>query len=497
MNPSLKTLEELVFDNLYRRLPDEFFDPSQSEPLREAHLINFNADVAELIGLCPSQSERHELVDYFNGIKHLPGSAPIAMCYSGHQFGAYVPRLGDGRAILLGQLRNPQEQLWDLQVKGAGLTKYSRQGDGRAVLRSSIREYLCSEAMHSLGIPTTRALCLIGSREPVVREQIEPGALVVRVAQSHVRFGSFEYFYHSNQDHYLRPLADYVIKHFLPELTESENPYLALLEQAVEKTAKLIAQWQGVGFAHGVMNSDNMSILGLTIDYGPFGFLDTYQPDFICNHSDHQGRYAFNQQPAIGMFNLSCLATALLPLIDVNKEQAMEKAREALKHYWPTFKQAYGDVANRKLGLLTKQDGDLKLWTQLLTLMEGEADFTILFRQLAQFDESQPKANHQLRDMFIKREAFDAWAEDYAARLNTQGEEAALRRQRMLQTNPKYILRNYMAEQAIRKAHEGDYAEVEKLLTLLKSPYDEQPEYETYAGYPPEWAEQISVSCSS
>lgn len=496
MRSEPKSLEELLFDNLYQQLPAEFFDISESEPLRNAHLISFNADVAELIGLSPCQGQRRELVEYFNGEKTLPGSAPLAMCYAGHQFGGFSPRLGDGRAILLGQVRD-QQQLWDLHIKGAGLTKYSRRGDGRAVLRSSIREYLCSEAMHGLGIPTTRALCLIGSDEPVIREQMETGALVVRVAQSHVRFGSFEYFYHSDQDHYLKPLADYVITHFLPELAEQQNPYLALLEYAVASTAKLIAQWQGVGFAHGVMNSDNMSILGLTIDYGPFGFLDTYQAGYICNHSDPQGRYAFNQQPAIGMFNLSCLATALLPLLADNKETAMELARDALQRYWPSFKDAYATIANNKLGLLARQEGDLKLWTRLLSAMEGEADFTILFRALSQFDAQHAENNQPLRDMFIEREAFDGWAIDYAARLRSQGDEAATRRQRMDLVNPKYILRNYMAEQAIKAAQGGDYREIERLHQLLKAPYSEQPEMAAYAAYPPSWAEQLSVSCSS
>lgn len=499
MSSQSKSLETLVFDNVYRQLPAEFFDPSESDPLRDAHLISFNADAAALIGLCPSEAERDDFVDHFNGLKSLRGSEPLAMCYSGHQFGAYVPRLGDGRAILLGQVRNGHNQLWDLQVKGGGVTKYSRQGDGRAVLRSSIREYLCSEAMHGLGIPTTRALCLIGSREPVVREQMEEGALVVRMAQSHVRFGSFEYFYHSDQEQYLKPLADYVITHFLPELMESSRPYLDLLKHAVSVTAKLIAQWQGVGFAHGVMNSDNMSILGLTLDYGPFGFLDTYQAGFICNHSDHQGRYAFNQQPTIGMFNLSCLATALLPLLADNKEAAMEQARDALKEYWPIFKHAYSKIACDKLGLLEVHEGDLTLWSELLSTMEGEADFTLLFRQLSGFDEHQPRQNHALRDMFIQREAFDLWAEKYAARILNQGEAERLeRQQRMYAVNPKYILRNYMAEQAIRRAEdEGDYSEVERLYQLLRNPYDEQKEMADYAKLPPQWAQRISVSCSS
>lgn len=498
MHQSMLTLEQVTFDNLYAGLPGEFHAAVQPEPVTDAHLVSVNPDAARLIDLNPAQFERDDFVDYFTGRKHLPGTEPVAMCYSGHQFGYYVPRLGDGRAILLGQVRNQNNEIWDLHVKGSGLTKFSRQGDGRAVLRSSIREYLCSEAMHALGIPTTRALCLIGSREPVVREQIEPGALVVRMAPSHVRFGSFEYFYHTGQHHYLKQLADYLLEHFLPELAGREDKYIVLLDHAIHSTARLIAQWQGVGFAHGVMNSDNMSILGLTLDYGPFGFLDNYQAGFICNHSDHQGRYAFNQQPNIGLFNLSCLAQAMLPLLADDEEQALAIARDRLTAYWPAFKQAYQTLARAKLGLQDEDENDLKLFTRLLVLMEGHTDFTLLFRSLSRFDQSAPEDNHLLRDMFIDRAAFSVWTHDYAHRLIAENSQAAERRARMNQVNPKYILRNYMAEQAIRLAQdEGDYGEVNRLLQLLKHPFDEQPEMAHYATTPPDWAQSISVSCSS
>jgi hypothetical protein len=496
-NPSL-TLEQLSFDNSYLRLPPEFYHVVSPQPLRDSHLISFNAAAAALIDLDPEQAKRDDFVAYFSGAKPLPGAEPLAMCYSGHQFGVNVPRLGDGRAVLLGQVRKANDELWDLQLKGSGPTRYSRGADGRAVLRSSIREYLCSEAMHNLGIPTTRALCLIGSSEAVYRERAEPGAMIVRMAQSHVRFGTFEYFYYTGQHDYLKLLADYVIDEYFPALSQRSDRYLALLEEVTVRTARLIAQWQRVGFAHGVMNSDNMSILGLTLDYGPFGFLDAYQAGFICNHSDSEGRYAFDQQPHVGLFNISCLAQALLPLLADNSEQAIEIAKAQLNRYWPLYRREELQMVRNKLGLQQARDEDLKLWKELLALMEGQTDYTLFFRALCDFNRNSPEQNHTLRDMFLNREAFDEWANRYAQRLAQEQSEDAARRERMRRVNPKYVLRNYMAEMAIRKAEDqGDFSEIERLMTLLRNPYDEQPGSEHYAELPPEWAEQISVSCSS
>jgi uncharacterized protein YdiU (UPF0061 family) len=428
----------------------------------------------------------------------MSGSKPLAMCYAGHQFGVYVPRLGDGRAILLGQVRNPAGALWDVQVKGGGPTRYSRQGDGRAVMRSCIREYLCSEAMAGLGIPTTRALCLIGSRQAVYREQPEPGAMLVRLAESHIRFGSLEYFFYTGQYEHLRQLTDYVLEHHYPQLLEQDRPCLALLDEVIARTARLIAQWQGAGFAHGVMNSDNMSMLGLTLDYGPFGFLDTYQAGFVCNHSDHQGRYAYAAQPRVGLFNLSCLAQALLPLLSDDKDEAVRLARCSLDRYQPQYEAAYLAVTRAKLGLVESVPDDAHLWRDLLELMEGQVDYTHLFRALCRFDSIDVAVNNDLRDQFLDRAAFDGWSERYRQRLQREDSDDAQRGRRMQQVNPKYILRNYLAEQAIRKAEdEGDYAEVNQLLALLRQPFEEQPEHERYAAAPPEWAQSIRVSCSS
>lgn len=494
----MKSLEELQFHNTYARLPDEFFNRVIPIPLHNAHLISFNPALAEAIDLAPDQARRPEFVEYLLGIKRHPGMEPLAMCYSGHQFGVYVPRLGDGRAILLGQVKNSKGESWDLHLKGSGPTLYSRGADGRAVLRSSIREYLCSEAMHGLGIPTTRALCLMGSDEPVYRETIETGAMVLRMAPSHIRFGHFEYFYYTNQHHHLKTLADYVIATHWPQLVGREDRYLALLDDVISRTASLIAQWQGVGFAHGVMNSDNMSLLGLTLDYGPFGFIDTFDAGFICNHSDHHGRYAFDQQPAIGLFNLTCLAQALLPLLTTEPEAAAEQARSLLGEYQQQFFDTYHAIAQRKLGLRQKQPGDEVLWRDLLNLLQGQADYTRFMRVLCEFDSMLGTANSVLRDQVIDRAAFDVWAERYRQRLQAEQSNDQERCRQMRQANPKYILRNYLAEQAIRAAADKhDYSEIETLLDLLRNPYAEQPERERYAAAPPEWAQRIEVSCSS
>jgi uncharacterized protein YdiU (UPF0061 family) len=489
-------LEKLRFSNSFGRLPEAFHGRLQPTPLDGAHLASFNAAAAELIDLDPGEAGRAEFVAYLNGSRPLPGADPIAMLYSGHQFGHYVEQLGDGRAIILGEVLNRRGERWELQLKGAGPTPYSRRGDGRAVLRSTIREYLCSEAMHGLGIPTTRALCMLGSNEEVYREQIETGALLLRMAPSHVRFGSFEVFFYRGQHDRLRELADYVIEHHYPELVEREDRYLAFYQEVVERTARLIAQWQLAGFAHGVMNTDNMSILGLTLDYGPFGFLDDYQPGFICNHSDHQGRYAFDRQPDIGLWNVSCLAQALLPLLHPEAEAAVELAKAGFDRYQETFQSSYARGLAAKLGLQDARPGDARLAQRWLDLLAAnQCDYTNSFRALGDFGTETP--GDALRDRFPDRAAFDAWAADYRQRLAQDGMDGTERRARMQRVNPKYILRNYLAEQAIQAARTGDYREVDRLLALLQRPYDEQPEMTAYAAPPPDWGKRLAVSCSS
>ncbi len=494
----LRTLESLGFENLYLQLPPIFFSRHKPEPLNNQFPIHFNPEAAKLIGLDPAQGAREDFMNLITGVNPLDGMENMdsfAMCYAGHQFGQFVPRLGDGRALVIGQLKTSEGKHWDLQLKGSGLTLYSRQGDGKAVLRSSIREYLCSAAMDGLGIPTTQALALFGSDEEVYREQIETGAMIIRMAPSHIRFGTFEYYFYQNRYDDLKTLSDFTLDNYFPHLKSQDEPYLGLLREVVTSTADLIAKWQGVGFCHGVMNSDNMSIHGITIDYGPFGFLDGYQSGHICNHSDHGGRYAFDQQPRIGLFNLSCFAQAILPMLADEPETAVEKAKTELEKYEPAFDQAYIQIKRNKLGLQEPQESDGKLYDDLLNLMEASAaDFTNTFRLL-----SEPaELRKNIRNEFLDITAFDQWFETYLQRLKAEGLSDQQRSDEMKRVNPKYILRNYMAENAIKAARdEHDYAEIENLMALLKQPFDEQPENNRYSDKPPQWSDGLSVSCSS
>ena len=493
------TLEQLRFSNSFARLPQRFYARVLPTPLGSPYLVHFNPRAAALIELDPTQAERADFAVIFNGGKLLPGSEPLAMLYAGHQFGHYVPQLGDGRAIVLGEVTNGRGERWELQLKGAGQTPYSRAGDGRAVLRSTIREYLCSEAMHGLGIPTTRALCIVGSDEEVYRESIETGAMLLRMAPSHVRFGSFEAFYYRNQFADLRILADYVIEHHYPEFAGRADRYVAMYRAVVERTARLLADWQLVGFAHGVMNTDNMSILGLTLDYGPFGFLDDYEPGSICNHSDHHGRYAFDRQPDVALWNLSCLGQALLPLFDDDAEAAAELATAQFDVYQDTFRAHYLDGLRRKLGLRTAHDGDLALAQRLLERMAAERrDYTNTWRLLGDFAAAPGADNTHVRDHFVDRAAFDAWAADYAVRLRGEQSDDRLRRLAMNRVNPKYVLRNYLAQTAIDHARDQrDYTMIDRLLRVLADPFAEHPHDTEFAEPPPDWGRKLSVSCSS
>ncbi|MGZ5202991.1 MAG: protein adenylyltransferase SelO, partial [Telluria sp.] len=368
-----------------------------------------------------------------------------------------------------------------------------RMGDGRAVLRSSIREFLCSEAMAALGIPTTRALVVTGSHQPVVRESIETAAVVTRMAPSFVRFGSFEHWYYRDKQDELRTLADYVIDNFYPELGDGPERYTALLTEVTRRTARLVAQWQAVGFMHGVLNTDNMSILGITLDYGPFGFMEAFDPDHICNHTDQHGRYSYANQPPIGHWNCYALANALLPLIG-----KVEAAQEALDVYQPEFGRKIDELLHAKLGLASTEEADRELLDETFKLMQdNHADFTLFFRRLGDLQVDAPAQDEPLRDLFIDRPAFDAWAVKYRERLRRENSVDAARRESMMRTNPKYILRNYLAQVAIERAQNGDCTEVHKLLSVLERPYDEQPENEAYAALPPDWASHLEVSCSS
>ncbi|MBL0726866.1 YdiU family protein [Piscinibacter sp. HJYY11] len=476
--------------NRFAALGDRFYTALQPQGLPDPHWVAWSERCAEMLGL---QSDRESLLQVLSGNASLPGMKPLASVYSGHQFGVWAGQLGDGRAHLLGELDTASGPM-EIQLKGAGLTPYSRMGDGRAVLRSSIREFLCSEAMAALGVPTTRALCITGSALPVRRETVETAAVVTRVAPSFIRFGHFEHFTHTADDHdALRQLADFVIEHHYPECATLAQPYAALLEAVARKTAELMAWWQAIGFCHGVMNTDNMSILGLTIDYGPFGFLDAFDPGHVCNHSDHQGRYAYARQPNVAFWNLHALAQGLMPLIE-----DPDAALAALEPYKSVFPQALKRHMRAKLGLATEQDADAELIDGLLKLMAADrADFSITFRRLAQFSSAEGARNDAVRDLFLDRPAFDAWAAGYSARLRAEGSVDEERAQRMNRANPKFVLRNHLAEVAIRAARQGDFSETHKLLKVLERPYDEQPEHSAYADFPPDWAQAIEVSCSS
>ena len=493
------SLDALRWCNTFARLPREFHTRLDAEPLSEPYLVDVSADAAALIGLDLARCDPDQLRDQLAGNRTITGSEPLASIYAGHQFGVYVPQLGDGRALLLGGVETPGGVICELQLKGSGHTPYSRTADGRAVLRSSIREYLCSEAMAGLGIPTTRALAIVGGIDPVIRETVETAAVITRLAPSFVRFGHFELFFWRRQHAELRQLADYVIDTCYPACREAEHPYLALLAEVARRTARLLARWQGVAFCHGVMNTDNMSILGLTIDYGPFGFIDGFDAAHICNHSDEHGRYAYNQQPRIAYWNLHCLAQALMPL-----NEDVERTRAALAAYEDEFATAMQEVFHAKLGLTTAHAEDDALIDRLIGILHaGRVDWTIFWRRLSRMkmDATGPAADAPVRDLFPDRAAFDAWAVDYRARLRAQDDTDPARAERMNRVNPKYVLRNHLAEAAIAAARgdsgPADFGELRRLLAVLRRPYDEQPDAEHYAALPPDWAATLHLSCSS
>jgi uncharacterized protein YdiU (UPF0061 family) len=485
------TASTLPLDNSFASLPPAFYTRLMPTPLPSPYLVGVSAPAAQLLGLTPADVA--DSLDVLIGNTVPERALPLAAVYSGHQFGVWAGQLGDGRAILFGDVATAQGPM-ELQWKGAGMTPYSRMGDGRAVLRSSIREFLCSEAMHALGIPTSRALTVAGSDQGVMRETAETSAVVVRMAPSFVRFGSFEHWYYRKKNDELKVLADYVIDRFYPALRAEANPYRALLEEVTRRTAHMIAHWQAVGFMHGVMNTDNMSILGLTLDYGPYGFMEAFDANHICNHTDQQGRYSYANQPQVGHWNCYALAQALLPLIgEVDETQA------ALDVYQPEFAAKLDELLHAKLGLSVLDehfDTDRALLDDMFAMLEG-VDFTLFFRRLSGVRAGGASGDEPLRDLFIDRAAFDAWAERYRARLRAEQSDDQARALAMNQVNPKYVLRNYLAQVAIEKAQNKDFSEVERLLAVLQRPYDEQPEHEHYAALPPDWASHLEVSCSS
>ena len=475
--------------NGFVQLGPDFYTALEPTPLPSPYWVGRSRAVARELQLDAAWLDSDVALAAFTGNLHLAGTQPLASVYSGHQFGVWAGQLGDGRAILLGETAGGLE----VQLKGSGPTPYSRMGDGRAVLRSSIREFLCSEAMHGLGIPTSRALCVTGSDAPVRREAVETAAVVTRLAPSFIRFGHFEHFSAREQYEQLRVLADYVIDRYYPACRTSAklsaNPYANLLEAVSERTAAMVAGWQAIGFCHGVMNTDNMSILGLTIDYGPFQFLDGFNPGHICNHSDGQGRYAYNKQPNVAYWNLFCLGQALLPLME---EQ--ELALAALESYKTVFPAALEGRMRGKLGLVDARETDRLLIDEILKLMAKEkTDYTIFWRRLSHAVASGDQ--NPVRDLFVDREAIDAWLLKHSQRV--EGMDTAQVGFSMLRTNPKFILRNHLGEEAIQQAKLKDFSGVNRLLQVLEAPFDEHGGVESLAAFAPDWASSIEISCSS
>jgi uncharacterized protein YdiU (UPF0061 family) len=495
--PLASTLAELPKSNSFAGLPAAFYTRLAPQGLNAPRLLHANEEAAALIGLAPEALHTEAFLQVFSGQAPLPGGDTLAAVYSGHQFGIWAGQLGDGRAHLLGEVKGP-DGTWELQLKGAGMTPYSRMGDGRAVLRSSVREYLASEAMHGLGIPTTRALALVASDDPVMRETVETAAIVTRMSPSFVRFGSFEHWAARRQPEMLRTLADYVIDHFYPECRrpapgEPDSPHaplVRLLDAVTTRTARLLANWQCVGFCHGVMNTDNMSILGLTLDYGPYGFMDGFRLDHVCNHSDTEGRYAWNRQPSVALWNLYRLAGSLNSVV-----QDADALKAVLDRYEATFTQALHNGMAAKLGLQDWRVEDEVLLDDLLKLMhEQRADFTLSFRRLS--DAARGNAQPFV-DLFIDREAAQAWLERLLARHAVAPRDASARAQAMDRANPLYVLRNHVAELAIRAAGQGDASVIDELVRVFRDPYTEQAAYARYAALPPDWASDLEVSCSS
>jgi uncharacterized protein YdiU (UPF0061 family) len=486
----MKSLNELTFNNRFARLGDAFSTAVLPAPIDEPHLVVVSHAALALLDLPPAAAETEDFTQLFAGHKLWATAEPRAMVYSGHQFGGYNPRLGDGRGLLLGEVFNQAGEHWDLHLKGAGPTPYSRSGDGRAVLRSSIREFLASEALHALGIPSSRALCVTSSSTPVWRERQESAAMLLRLAPSHVRFGHFEYFYYSKHTEQLSALAEHVLTCHFAECSTQAEPYAAMFGEIVARNAELIAHWQAYGFCHGVMNSDNMSILGITFDFGPFAFLDDFDDQYICNHSDDSGRYSFSNQVPIAHWNLSALAQALTPLI------AIDTLRESLGLFLPLYQAHYLDLMRRRLGLTSADEHDQQLVEGLLQLMQGSAvDYNLFLRRLG--EQAPEQAVATLREDFVDLAGFDRWASAYCARAGQDEHNQEARRKRMHAVNPLYVLRNYSAQNAIEAAERGDYAPVRELHAVLSQPFTEQAGMAHYAERPPQWGKHLEISCSS
>ena len=471
-----------LLPHAFANLSEDFHTRQNWEGFDNPFVVIENSDLKNELGI--NSLGDQQLLNIFNGTERMESLKPLSMVYSGHQFGQYVEQLGDGRGLLLGQISS-NSGLIDIHLKGAGKTPYSRFGDGRAVLRSVIREYLCGEAMHALSIPTSRALMIIGSDEMVIREKSESAAMLARTAKTHIRFGSFEYFHYNNQPENVKALADFCIDQYSTYFSRTPSAYEDFFRVIVERTASMIAKWQASGFNHGVMNTDNMSILGETFDYGPYGFMEDYLPTYVCNHSDHQGRYAFKNQPYIGLWNCSALGHALSSLI------SEEAQGEILQTYEEIFQSTLAELFRKKLGLEQEESEDATLIQGLLDIMESEKlDYTNTFRNLTQALTN--KTTPELDSDIAK-----SWIVSFQERHTKEGLSVDKKLISMNQVNPKFILRNYMAQEAIDAAEDSDFSKLETLIVVLTKPFEELKEHQKFANKSPAWAKDLEISCSS
>jgi uncharacterized protein YdiU (UPF0061 family) len=488
----------ISFDNSYARLPERFFARLDPTPTARPRLIEFNSALAAELGLDISGVGADTLARLFSGNLGLPGAEPLAMAYAGHQFGHFVPKLGDGRAILLGEVHDVAGVRRDIQLKGSGRTPFSRDGDGRASVGPVLREYLVSEAMHALGVPTTRALAIVATGEPVYRERRLPGAILTRVAASHVRVGTFQFFSARGDVEAIKRLADFVIDRHYPDAGDTDAPYLALFGAVAQRQARLIAYWMHVGFIHGVMNTDNTAISGETIDFGPCAFMDAYDPAAVFSSIDTHGRYAYANQSQIAHWNLARFAETLLPLLHTVPERAVELANEALAAFWPRFEQHWLSGMRRKLGLFSAEDEDRQLVRALLETMHREqADFTLTFRKLCDAAEGE-QFDAGVRALFANAAAYDDWAATWRSRLARESLPPGVRGNSMRDVNPAFIPRNHRLEQAIQAAIEHeDFTLFADLLRVLSRPFEDQKGFEAYAAAPQAGERVLQTFCGT
>ncbi|MDT8439418.1 MAG: YdiU family protein [Wenzhouxiangellaceae bacterium] len=483
----------IAFDNSYARLPPAFYQRQSPDPVGAPSLIVLNHELAAALGLDVEFLSSADGLNWLAGNRVLAGSEPLAMAYAGHQFGHFVPQLGDGRALLVGEVIDGNGQRRDLHMKGSGPTPFSRGGDGRASIGPVVREYLASEAMAALGVPTTRALAAVATGETVFRQQPEPGGILWRAAAGHVRVGTFEYFARRGQLEALRALADHVIARHYPDLAEADNPALALFDVVIDRTAALVAHWMSIGFIHGVMNTDNTSVAGETIDYGPFGFLDSFDPNTCYSSIDRHGRYAWQRQPTIAHWNLARLGECLLPLIDDDPQRALEHANSKLEAFPRRYQNHFNPRLTAKIGLDARTPEHIALALDLLERMHRQqADFTLTFRRLAELDPRSGRDDAAVRELFVDPDDFDAWAIEWRARLAVENRERNQFRAALQRVNPAFILRNHLAQRVADAAVERlDFEPLHTLLAVLARPYNDQPEHAELAR-PPRPEERVT-----